>query len=53
MGVQELPDGEPNPLRFQTLAAYAKAYMDWAMAKSVRELNERLAALEKAAGGAR
>lgn len=53
MGVQELPDGEPNPLQFNTIGAYAKAYMDWAQERKLRELSERIAAVEKTAGDVR
>jgi hypothetical protein len=45
MGVQELPDGEPPSWAFTTVAAYAKAYIDWAIEKRVKGLEERLAQL--------
>lgn len=49
MGVQQLPDGEPNPLEYSNLAGYAKAYMDWKFAREFAELQARIAELEKAA----
>lgn len=53
MGVEVLPFGEPNPLHYATIGAYAKAYIDWQLAIQLRPLEERLAAIERAGKGAK
>lgn len=49
MGVVVLPDGEPNPGEYQTVGAYAKAYVDWKVAREIAELQARIVELERAA----
>jgi hypothetical protein len=47
MGIQHLPDGEPTPWQFKTVAEYAKAYIDWCLAKQLEIIERRLRSIER------